>query len=162
MKIIYTFLIVFLFAIPAFAFEVEGLENPEKTTTTLVKGNQFHSSQETAFEENKGQVTGEDGSKVKFTYQAGGLSIFLMPTGIAYQFNKTHYPEGYEHLDKFSVLEKQEKMDELAEGISLETHRVNVSLVGANPNAEITREGKSKDYIQYYNHDALNVHSFSK
>jgi hypothetical protein len=55
--------------------------------------------------------------------------------GIAYQFSKTHYPEGYKHLDKFAKREEQEQMEELAKQIRTETYRMDVQLVGANPNA---------------------------
>jgi hypothetical protein len=128
----------------------------------LANAQQYMQKQQFAFEENKGQVTGADAPKVKYTYKAQGLSVFLLNDGIAYQFNKTHYPEGYKHLDKFAKREEQEQMEELAKNIRTETYRMDVQLVGANPNPQISTEGKSKDYIQYYNHNALDVHSYSK
>jgi hypothetical protein len=128
----------------------------------LVQAQQFINSQKALFEENKGQVTGADASKVNFVYKEGALSVFLLKTGIAYQFNKTHYPEGYKHLDKFASPEEREQMETLAKDIRTETYRMDVSLLGANPNAKVTSEGKSTDYIQYYNHNALDVYSYSK
>ncbi len=119
-------------------------------------------AQKSAFEENKGQVTGADAPQVRYFYQEGGLSMFLLPTGIAYQFNRLHYPEGYKPLDKFASTEEREKMEEIAKAIRTETYRMDVELVGANPQARITTEGKSADYIQYYNHNALDVHSYSR
>jgi guanylate kinase len=62
-----------------------------------------------AFEENKGQVTGSDAKNVKFVFKEGNLSMFLMQSGIAYQFHKVTYPEGYKALDKFSSIEELEK-----------------------------------------------------
>jgi len=35
-------------------------------------------------------------------------------------------------------------------------------LEGANSNARITTEGRSADYTQYYNHDALDVHTYTR
>jgi hypothetical protein len=53
------------------------------------RSNSFVSqNQQSLFEENKGQVTGDDASKVKFVYKANNLSVFLLKTGIAYQFSK--------------------------------------------------------------------------
>jgi hypothetical protein len=115
-----------------------------------------------AFEENKGQVTGADGKNVKFVFKDGNLSMFLMQTGIAYQFHKVTYPEGYKPLDKFASMEEHEKMEKLQSQIQTETYRMDVILEGANPNPKIKTEGKSSDYIQYYNHNALDVRSYQK
>ncbi len=114
------------------------------------------------FEENKGQVTGADASLVKYVLKDGNLSMFLLGNGIAYQFNRTHYPEGYKHVDKTATPDERQKMDELQKNIRIETYRMDVQLVGANTNAAISTEGESDDYIQYYNHNALDVHSYSK
>ena len=159
MKNLLIFLLANLFMVSVFGFDTKKENIP---TSTLSKGKKNLVNQKIGFEENKGQVTGEDGAKVKYSYQAGGLSIFLMPTGIAYQFNKIHYPEGYENFDNLTSSEKIEKRDKLANKIRIETYRMNVDLVGANPKAKITTQGKSKDYVQYYNHNALDVHHFNE
>jgi hypothetical protein len=39
---------------------------------------------------------------------------------------------------------------------------MDVILEGANPNPKISTESKSNDYIQYYNHNALDVRSYQK
>ena len=39
---------------------------------------------------------------------------------------------------------------------------MDIELIGANQNCEIIAEGKSADYIQYYNHAALDVHAYQK
>ena len=114
------------------------------------------------FEENKGQVTGTDASQVKYVLKEGGFSIFLLNNRIAYQFNRTHYPKGYKHLDKTATPEEHQQMDKLQKSIWVETYRMDVCLVGANTNAKISTEDKSNDYVQYYNHNALDVHSYSK
>jgi hypothetical protein len=128
----------------------------------IAQAQHYMQSQQGGFEENKGQITGQDATRVKYSYKAKGLSVFLLNNGIAYQFSKTHYPEGYKHLDKFAKSEEREKMEELAKQIRTETYRMDVQLVGANPNPTISTEGKSQDYTQYYNHNALEVHSYSK
>lgn len=76
-------------------------QSPSKEEN-VEQAEQYLQSQQIAFEENKGQVTGEDAQRVKYTYKDKGLSIFLLNNGIAYQFSKTDYPEGYKHLDKFA------------------------------------------------------------
>ncbi len=141
--------------------------NHLNTTSTsqggdLHQAQQFLKNQHTAFEENKGQVTGEDAEKVKFTYRDKGLSIFLLNNGIAYQFNKTHYPAGYAQLDKFAKPEERAKMDALRKDIRTETYRMDMRLIGANPQPHISTEGKSNDYTHYYTHVALGVHHYSK
>jgi hypothetical protein len=128
----------------------------------LHKAQQFLKNQHAAFEENKGQVTGEDAEKVKFTYKDKGLSIFLLNNGIAYQFSKTHYPADYVQLDKFTNPEERAKIDALRKDIRTETYRMDIRLIGANPQPHITTEGKSNDYTHYYNHDALEVYHYSK
>ncbi len=37
-----------------------------------------------------------------------------------------------------------------------------MNLIGANPESKIISDGKSKGYDQYYNRNALNIHSFKK
>ncbi len=115
-----------------------------------------------AFEENKGQVWNTDrrpALDVQYHFQKANLNIFFLPTGMAYQFDRIHYPEGHEsqhadlEADAQAVLRRQ---------VRHETYRMDVELVGANPNAKITAEGKSQAYTNYYNRHALKVHRFQK
>jgi hypothetical protein len=120
-----------------------------------------------AFEENKGQVrttAGAAAPDVRFRLSQGGTQLFLLDNGIAYQFSRTHYPEGYAELadDARHDPQKQEQLDALRDQVRLETFRMNMRLEGASTNARITTEGRSSDYTQYYNHDALDVHSYTK
>lgn len=46
--------------------------------------------------------------------------------------------------------------------IKVETYRMDLEFLGANSNPNITTENKSKDYIQYYNKNVLDVHNYSK
>jgi hypothetical protein len=131
-------------------------------TSDLQKAQKMMQKSSWAFEENKGQVTGADGKNVKFVFKDGNLSMFLMQSGIAYQFNKVTYPEGYKPLDKFASAEERIKIERLQSQIQTETYRMDVNLEGANPNPTIKTEGRSDDYIQYYNHNALDVRSYQK
>jgi hypothetical protein len=130
--------------------------------TDLQKAQNMMQKSTWAFEENKGQVTGADGKNVKFVFKDGNLSMFLMQAGIAYQFHKVTYPEGYKPSYKFASMEELTKMEKLQSQIQTETYRMDVILEGANPNPKISTEGKSNDYIQYYNHNALDVRSYQK
>jgi hypothetical protein len=131
-------------------------------TSDLQKAQKMMQKSSWAFEENKGQVTGADAKNVKFVFKDGNLSMFLMQAGIAYQFNKVTYPEGYKPLDKFASTEERLKIERLQSQIQTETYRMDVNLEGANPNPTIKTEGRSEDYIQYYNHNALDVRSYQK
>ncbi|MGH1339221.1 MAG: hypothetical protein ACRBFS_24095, partial [Aureispira sp.] len=122
--------------------------------------------QKIAFEENKGQIWDQEGqaaSYVQYHYQQNGFDIFMLPNGLAYQFTKIHYPKGYKKSSKTPFSPKEQAIQEaLKKQIRTETYRMDLKLVNANPNATIITAGKSKDYTQYYNRNALNVHSFEK
>ncbi len=147
-------LIVVLSLLSSYAFASKNIE--------LKNAQKMLQKSTWAFEENKGQVTGADGKNVKFVFKDGNLSMFLMQSGIAYQFHKVTYPEGYKPLDKFASMKEHEKMEKLQSQIQTETYRMDVILEGANQNPKISTEGKSNDYIQYYNHNALDVRSYQK
>ncbi len=120
-----------------------------------------------SFEENKGQVRTTDGAAapdVRYRLSQGNTQLFLLENGIAYQFSRTHYPEGYAELaaDARHDHQKQAQLDAMRELIRLETFRMDMRLEGASTNARITTGGRSSDYTQYYNHDALDVHSYTK
>ena len=107
----------------------------------------------TGFEENKGQVrttAGEAASFVRFRLAQGNTQLFLLQSGIAYQFSRAHVPPGVDE----AIADR--------EHVRLETYRMDMQLEGANPSARITTEGRSNDYTQFYNHNALDVHSYTK
>lgn len=117
----------------------------------------------TYFLENKGQVKQTDGNPapyVNFLLEKGGATIYLLETGIAWQFNKVHYPEGYEAL--MTSTAPSEDYEELSKQVRIETYRMDMTFLGANPHPEISTEGRSNDYINYYNHDVLDVHHYKK
>lgn len=119
------------------------------------------------FEENKGQVLTTDGDPapfVRFVLASGNAKIFLLENGIAYQFERMHYPEGYSELlaDKRSAAFEHEGLEAMHAQVQRETFRMDMELVGADPQARISTEGRSQDYTNYYNRDVLDVHHYSK
>lgn len=143
--------------------------NLELTASTIGQSSSLLSTSKWAFEENRGQVTGADSAKVTYFYKKGNTTMFLTKTGIAYQFDRAIYPEGYKSLNNkdFShtgedVHKERDRMDSLRKLIRYESYRMDIELLGANPYAEILREGESPDYMQYYNHNVLGVRSYQK
>lgn len=155
MKIFYIFLSLFL------TFKLQA-----QNTIDLAKKNLSIAKQQTAFEENKGQIwdfNNERASYVKYHFQQKGIDIFMLPTGLAYQFTKVDSPKDYEVNSKdFLSTRDQAIQSTLIDQAHVETYRMDMELVNANPNPIIIADGKSKDYVQYYNRNALEVHSFSQ
>ncbi len=114
------------------------------------------------FEENKGQITttlGEPATFVKFRYTDGNARIFLLENGIAYQFERLHFPEGYAEarIAARQDLDQRALFDEMRQEVRLETFRMDMLLEGATRNARITTKGLCSDHTNYYAHDALRV-----
>lgn len=110
------------------------------------------------FEENKGQLTGEDASKVLYFHKDNGFTVFLTPTGIVYQFNQ------YKKVEQSNPTSSEQKFGnglELA-NYEVSTYRMDMTLIGANLSAKVSSYGKSTDYKNYYNYDALGVFSYEK
>ncbi|MBK9147315.1 MAG: hypothetical protein IPM12_05765 [Flavobacteriales bacterium] len=117
----------------------------------------------TSFEENKGQVRtqhGDPSPEVRYSLQQGGTTIFLLGNGIAYQFNRVHHAESSTGLMR-SPLDRT-RMDGSNDHARLETYRMDMVLEGAAVAPHITAEGRSSDYTNYYQHDALGVHCYSR
>ncbi|BDS10006.1 DUF7948 domain-containing protein [Aureispira anguillae] len=135
--------------------------------TELAQASSFMQSAQINFEENKGQVLDTEAqvaAYVKYHYRQGGTNVFMLPTGIAYQFSKVHFPEGYNKEQSKKELTETylKEQQELAQQIYTETYRMDMNLVDANPKAQIIAEGKSNDYTNYYNHNSLGVYNFKK
>lgn len=159
-NLIFTFyLLINLSTAFSFSLREKSYRAAGKTSNNSEKISQ---SESFILEENKGQVRGADANQVKFIYKTKGLNIFLLNDGLAYQFQKSHFPDGYHQPEKFANRYEIEKMQNLAKEIRTETYRMDMKLLNSNSSPKITSEGKSLDYIQYYNHNALDVHSFSK
>lgn len=115
-----------------------------------------------AFEENKGQVTGVDASRVQYLYHSNNFSMFLLSSGIAYQFSKTDYPQDYTPYSNSFSPAQIEQWKKQVEKIKTETYRMDVELIGANPNATIAAMGKSEGVTNYYNRNVLDVYNYDK
>jgi len=115
-----------------------------------------------AFEENKGQVTGADAGLVRYRLRTGDLTIFLMETGIAYQFEKITVRDPYQGDAKPVSLKNKRSAADAPAKADIETYRMDLQLVDANKRAQIIAEGRSADFVNYYNHNALQVYSYDK
>lgn len=121
-------------------------------------------SQPLLFIENKGQVADMNGnirSDILFTTHSKGVKLFFSTNRISYQFQKTEYPEGYNPTDS-----KGDAEIELEKKIKTSTYRMDMELLGANPNPTIIKNGKT-DYVEnfYLAHcpDGIqNVSSYTK
>ena len=107
------------------------------------------------FEENKGQVRttkGESAPNVRYRLVDGNTKIFLLERGIAYQFERSHWPEGFIELrDKASrTLMDEERYEELRREVRSEICRMDMQLEGADPHAAVTTEGRSRDHSNYF------------
>ncbi|MBP6573011.1 MAG: SBBP repeat-containing protein [Flavobacteriales bacterium] len=112
----------------------------------------------TGFEENKGQVRtteGELAPYVRYRLSQGNTQLFLLGNGIAYQFKRSHLPEGHADALKNGVAEP-------LEGARMETGRMDVMLEGALLFPRITTEGRSPDHTNYYADNVEDVHSYTK
>jgi len=119
------------------------------------------------FTENKGQIEQTDGKPapyVGYLLERGNTCIYLLKSGgIAYQFNRMHYPDGYrELLAQTHEPGMLKRLDTLQKQVRLETYRMDMQLLGANPEVQIVADGKSSDYTHYYTHDALFVHHYKR
>ncbi|PQJ10520.1 hypothetical protein CJD36_011125 [Flavipsychrobacter stenotrophus] len=90
---------------------------------------------ELLFTPNLGQVADMAGAPrpdILFTAHSASTNVYLTATGIAYQFSKTKYPEGYDPLVS----------DINNNGVQTETQTflLTVQLIGANPHAMVRKE----------------------
>jgi hypothetical protein len=110
------------------------------------------------FEENRGQIrdfTGILSSNVKFVHNTAHFGAFLFDWGLAYQFTKAS-------RSIFNINRSRILFQATNDSIQYETFRVNMHFVDANEAPTITTEGKSSDFINYYNTGTLDVHRYEK
>jgi PKD repeat protein len=99
------------------------------------------------FLENKGQVLNSNGSantNVLFTTQKQGVKMALTKTGITYQWQKNiglpaANGKGTPFEPKVATPNAQ-----------VQTYRMDVELIGANPNALIEKHNPAPDFVNYY------------
>jgi hypothetical protein len=113
----------------------------------------------TRFLENRGQVVDMDHHArpdILFTASAPGVRQYLRRTGISYVFYTVEYdttlPRTPDPRDiRMSAEEKELRgdMGDLAQGV-VRGRRIDMDLIGANPNAVVERSGASSDRVNYY------------
>jgi hypothetical protein len=111
-----------------------------------------------AFIENNGQVTDQNGNSrpdIDFKLSAApGLNLFIGKGGLHYQWAKATAPAAYR------LLTDRRKN---APPNPLEMYRMDVVLIGANPNAVITREGPLTFHENYLcSATGMVAHAYSK
>lgn len=145
-----TKLLTFMFCYTSIA----SIANP----IDLKKVNNFTTSQQLSFEENKGQLLGKDANRVTFFLKSGNTAVFLLENGISYQFTKKHEAE------KKSFLNSTEWSNQIGKKktTTLETYRMEMVLIGANPNPEITAENPTNCIVNYVAKNIFNVEKYSK
>ena len=123
-------------------------------------GSNLHSIYSNSFEENLGQIKYPDdkpAAEVKYVFKQGNLKIFLLKTGLAYELEK--YEQDTNQTTELPEIHPDSYRDS---GSFLQTYRMDMILIGANPNPEIIAEGKSEDYTNYYQPDLIQTHSYQK
>jgi hypothetical protein len=124
------------------------------------------SPQRLGFEENKGQVIGQNSEwnkAVKYFLKLDGLLIFLTEKGISYQFTRLNFPSEFKELiDLKPNFKNSFLINELEKKVNIETFRMDMMLIGSNLEPRISVDGKSDDFINYYNYNALEVHTYNK
>lgn len=126
-----------------------------------------HPLSATGFEENKGQVRSSDGTEasyVRYRLVQGDTRIFLLNSGIAFQFCRTHFPDGFAEAMKSADADPQaeDAFRALSAKVERESFRMDMTLEGADPDAQISTSGASSDYVQYYRYGALDVHRYEQ
>lgn len=106
------------------------------------------------FEENIGQVYGNDGHRVKFRLQHQSSTIFLLNNAVAYQFTQLHQTEAPNVLF--------ENIAEKARHTRYSTYRMDMQLVGANPNPRISKLEKLSHFNRYSSVEMEQAHFFEK
>lgn len=98
------------------------------------------------FVQNRGQILDNDGNlrpDIAFTAEMSGMKLFFTPNGVSYVFVKTENPKLSQNLSltaSHPVLSQKK----------IAVFRVDMRLLGANPNPKIVAEGISDEYCNYY------------
>ncbi len=112
----------------------------QKPLLQVNKVSGINTTRSLAFEENVGQIEGRDAAQVNFVLKDKGFKVFLLNTGLAYQFERNS------NLVADLNFEEIEESDDF----SLETYRIDLVFVGANPKPRISKEQNAEDYFNYF------------
>ncbi|RYZ52931.1 MAG: hypothetical protein EOP49_08390, partial [Sphingobacteriales bacterium] len=115
------------------------------------------------FVENKGQVIDQNGRlnpSVRYSWHGKGLSVHLKINSFSYEVRRYSKPQPLIQEGRNS------KGYELSDSASVQMHRVDVELIGANPHPKIIAAGKSEDYLNFYTtgtpeEGVVDVHQYS-
>jgi hypothetical protein len=126
-------------------------------------------SKSAGFIENKGQVIDQDrkpNPAVLYLLNGNGLNVQLKKTGFSYDIFTTQ-SKSKAVLGMSEPTQKLPGKEIEPEEVTYHFHRIDISLLGANPSPQIMAEGKSSDYTNYYNVDhapdgILDVHQYQK
>jgi hypothetical protein len=116
-----------------------------------VKSNLIFQSQ--GFIENRGQICDQNNipqQDVKYVYNGNPYKIILRSTGFSYQVQS----ESKECFSEATGLICKAKDKQTY----INTHRIDISFKGANPNSTIEPTNKTHGYINYYNYKSSAVH----
>ena len=110
------------------------------------------------FLENKGQVTDQNGkprTDIQFVLPSSGMTLFIGNGTLHYQFMKLTQNGLAECLKNSNINSPEyfdEKLNKMAalSSAEIQTYRMDVQLVGANPDAEMVVDEKQAYYENYY------------
>jgi hypothetical protein len=112
----------------------------------------------TLYIENKGQIGDQHGkpnTSVKYLILRPGLNIQLKANSFSYD---AYTVERFKRIERLvePLHSKFDKQND--DSLVYQFSRVDIELVDANPNPEITQEGSSSDYLNYYTHITSQTH----
>jgi hypothetical protein len=144
-------LIMLSFALPHYAFAKDNKDLLQSLSKKEGGAN-------TLFIENKGQIGdqyGKPNSSVKYLILRPGLNIQLKANSFSYD---AYTVERFKRIEQLvdPLLSKFDKHND--DSLVYHFSRVDIELVDANPNPEITQEGASSDYLNYYTHITSQTH----
>ena len=115
-----------------------------------------------SFVENKGQLADEKGrllTDIKYYGHQSGTNIYCMPGKLSFVFTQANKQGG--NMSEATGLE--DLLNDQPQKVDIKLNRVELVLVGSNPNAEIIASGQKEYYENYYlnNTNGILVHTFS-
>ncbi len=119
----------------------------------------FHHNQNLLFTENLGQVADTKGVPrpdiLYYSGTGGGYRVYLSNRGMSYVFKQSNPIPDTNYSNPVEALEHAFRPQ----------YRMDVNLLGANTSSEVSHDGQSTDYANFYfshcPHGILNVHSYS-
>jgi len=124
---------------------------------------------EKGFTENRGQIVDQNAKPnpaVMYLLNGNGLNIQVKQSGFSYDIF-TIERKSKDVLGKAKLIHKLPGKDIPKEEITYHFHRIDITLLGSNPKAQVIAEGKSDDYTNCYNVEhapdgILHVHQYQK